>query len=347
LIGLTGLWLLSLALAGGALLIMLGLIVGRWWGRRRSRATEAERRRLIPMLLGSGDAPRMQAASVSSDLMADLAVELIQMVRGEDRRKLVATATEAGVPRRLLARLRRPASQTRIVAAEALAEFPSPEHVEALEVALRDRNQDVRLAAAMSLAATGNAPPARRLIEQLHIGRGQSSLLVVALLEDIALERPQEIRSLIEDPAIPEAVKAAAIEALSSSGDYSLVPIITDLAIRATPTSEALPRFLRSLGQFGHPAAGAAVERGLRNGSADVRAAACEAAGKIGLVTAAEKLAQLLGDESWWVRFRAGEALTRIGPRGHRLLSEAASSGDRSVAQAAELIMAERGIAGD
>ena len=46
-----GLWLVSLALSGVALLIMVALIVARGISRRRLKAREIERRRLVPLLL--------------------------------------------------------------------------------------------------------------------------------------------------------------------------------------------------------------------------------------------------------------------------------------------------------
>jgi HEAT repeat protein len=140
-------------------------------------------------------------------------------------------------------------------------------------------------------------------------------------------------------------VKAAAIESLSASGDYSLVPTIARLALAAEAGSEELPRYLRSLAQFGHPAGIPAVERGLHVEVPRARAAACEAAGRIGVVTATGRLAELLGDEDWWVRFRAGEALARMGAAGRAVLAQVAREGPELAAKAAALTMAERGIA--
>jgi HEAT repeat protein len=345
LIGLLGLWLTSLLLAGAALLIMIGLIVGRFIGSRRQRIRLEERKRLLPLLLaGDETAEGLARAKVSTDLLADLAVELIQMVRGEDRNRLVAAAARAGVPRRLLLRLNSRSSRVRMAAAEALAEFRFRETVDALVKALGDGNDDVRLAAAMSLAAMEQAPSAQRLVDTLGIGSVETSLLTVGLFEEIAASRPHEIRALIENPRSPGLVKAAAIDSLSASGDYSLVPLITRLAVEADADAEELPRYLRSLGRFGHPAAAAAVERALGADVAEVRAAACEAAGKIALVETAGRLAELLGDEDWWVRFRAGEALSRLGAPGRALLIEVARGGEPIASQAAELTLAERGM---
>jgi HEAT repeat protein len=181
-------------------------------------------------------------------------------------------------------------------------------------------------------------------VDSLGIGRSERSLLTIGLFEEIAAVRPDEIRALIENEQSPGWVKAAAIDSLSASGDYSLVPIITRLSIEAPSEAAELPRYLRALGRFGHPAAAPAVERGLQTEVPQVRASACEAAGRIALIESASRLAELLGDEDWWVRFRAGEALARLGEPGRELLAQVARSGDTPAAHAAQLTMAERGI---
>lgn len=341
---LTALWLLATAIAGAALLIMLLLILARFVLGRTGRAREEQRQRLVPILLGAR-APGRLAQSASGGLLAELSIELIQLVRGTDRAQFVAAATRLGVPERLRHQLNSGSTRVRLAAAEALSEFADDATVERLTAALRDRNSDVRLSAALSLASVMKAPPARQLVDLLGIGTTENSRLVVALLRDIAADKPEEIRSLILDPSVPSRAKAAAIEALSAADDYTLVPLVTTLAMTADTDDEALPRYLAALGQFGHPAAEPAVKRGLGSPSWDVRAAAAEAAGRIGLVRLAPYLRERLGDREWWVRFRAGEALARMGEEGAALLRDSAAGAAEPARSAAALTLAERGLA--
>jgi HEAT repeat protein len=339
------LWLVSLGLSAVAIIIMLGLVIARWVGGRRARTHEAERRRLIPLLLGiergGGDYGQVDKAA---DLLADLATELIQMVRGEDKDNFIASATRLGVPERLRHRLDRGSPRTRLAAAEALGYFDDECSIARLMQALDDPNPDVRLAAAMALASAGHAPSAIFLVEKLEIGTRENSMLVVGLFQEIAAAQPHEIRALIESDQVNARVKAAAIEALSASGDYSLVPLVANLVLAADPQEEQLPRYLRALGDFGHPAAARAVHHALDSETWWVKAAASEAAGRIGLSDAAEKLRDLLSDPAWWVRFRAGEALVRLGDQGRQLLAETANGGSEAARSAARLTLAERGL---
>ncbi len=339
------LWAVSVGLAGAALLIMCGLIVSRLLAHRRDSALAAHRRVLIPLLLGeAGDDVVRAAVPKRSLILNDLAIELIQLVRGEERDRFVATATRLGVTDELRRVLARSSVRSRIVAAEPLAHFPDPLTTDALEAALEDRNSEVRLAAALSLAGSDRAPEARRLIELLRLGTSEQSMLIVALFQEISRTRPGEIRELIDDVDCMPAVKAAAIEALAASGDYALVPAIVALALVSDPMGAELPRYLRALGAFQHPAAAPAIVRWLDAPTSWVRSAAAEAAGRVGLLETAETLSGLLDDPDWWVRFRAGEALVRLGEPGRRLLACCSRDGSDRVRSAAQLTLAEQAV---
>lgn len=342
---LNSLWAVSLVLSGAALLIMSGLILARLLTDRRAAALAGRRRTLIPMLLGNASDEAMRASVPrGSRILSDLAVELIQLVRGEERERFVATSARLGVTDNLRRTLARSSVRARVVAAETLAHFPDEVTTDALEAALEDKSADVRFAAALSLATSDRAPDARRLIGLLGLGRREQSMLIVGLFQEIGRTRPGEIRDLIDDADAPPPVKAAAIEALAASGDYSLVPSIVELALAADPEGEELPRYLRALGAFQHPAAAPAIVRWLDAPTWWVRSAAAEAAGRIGLAGTADRLAALLDDPDWWVRFRAGEALVRLGEAGRHSLAHCSRHGSDRARAAAQLTLAEQSV---
>lgn len=344
--GLQGLWFTSLILSAISLAIMSWLIAARLVAERKGQRVAGERARLLAFLLEPDADPQgLTNSSLSRPLLADLSVELIQLVRGEERDQMVAAAGRLGVAATIRKRLSARSPRVRVLAAESLAFFPDTESTAALERALGDRNPDVRLAAALGLAVSGRSPPARLLIERLRIGSSEQSMLIINLFQKIASDRPGEIESLITDPEMPAAVKAAAIDALAGSGDFRLVPVINQLALATDAESEHLPRYLRALGAFNHPAGAPAVRRWLNGSTWWVRAAAAEAAGRIGLEELAMPLADMLSDADWWVRFRAGEALVRLGNSGVELLAEAAEGASEPARSAARLTLAEQGIA--
>ncbi|TFI59258.1 HEAT repeat domain-containing protein [Sphingomonas parva] len=337
------LWTLSVATAAVALAIMIGLVIARTavtWSRS---GREAERRRLVPVLLAGAAGTDRRARD--RPLLTDITVELIRLVRGSERDRLIDAASRLGVAARLQRRLDSGSPRVRIAAVEALSEFPDEESTDRLLTALSDRSADVRLSAALALAARDRAPSAVTLVDLLGIGTTEHSLLVRALFSDIARTRPDEIKALILSGGVPVGAKAAAVDALSASGDYSLVPMVARLVCE-TPTGDSIvARYLHALGEFGHPAAAEAVKRGLSSWDADVRAAACEAAGRIGLAELADELEGCLADLSFDVRLRAGEALVRLGEEGVARLRATSRAGGEAARHAAASILAERGLA--
>lgn len=340
---LADLWFVSLGLSLSALLIISILIVARFVSEQTHANYHVERRRLLSMLLADvPDELLSRFASQRPKLFGQLTTDLIQLVRGDERARLVATATRLGFANHLRHQLRRGSARARITAAEMMADFPDDHCTAALEESLEDRDSDVRLAAALSLASSGRAPPASDLITLLGLGEREQSMLITTLLAEIARDRPGEVRALIVAAAVPLSVKAAAIEAVASSGDYSLVPIITQLALRADDYAPELPRFLRALGTLQHPAAASAIEKSLYSPIWWVRAAAAEAAGRIGLTKTGPRLVSLLDDPDWWVRFRAGEALSRLGDDGRQWLGDTVRDGAERARLAARLTLADQ-----
>lgn len=336
-------WYLSLVLAGAALAIMLALIVSRLVSDRRNRRHQAQRLALVPALLGASELPPGAASKIAPAVVAEVATGLIQLVRGADREAFVERATKLGVPQRLARLLRSGSARTRLAAAQAMGAFHDREGLQALRRALTDRNSDVRLAAAISIASTEDTECAAEIVPGLDQSADEPSLLLVSLFKRIAATRPGDVKRLVTDAQTPPQVKVAAIEALAVTGDYTLVPLIADLALSASDDAEELPRYLRALGQLAHPAGRKAVIDGLHRASTAARAAAAAAAGQIGLVEAAPTLQALLDDPEWWVRFRAAEALIAFGDEGVALLSQATLSGTPRARDAAFAMLAEQG----
>jgi len=337
-------WWLSLVLAGTALSVMAALVLARLVTARRHARRASRRRELVHRLLRGQASSPQELDSLPRDLLADTFVELISLVRGEERAAFVEQARALGVPAHLGRELSRGSTRARLLAAQSLGQFPD-DSTALLRSALADRSPDVRLAAALSLAEAGQSDSVRDIVEELGLGSEEDSTLAVTLFRSLSAERLDEIKALVTAPDTHVRVRLAAIEALAMSGDYSLVPVISQLAMAAPDGTVELPGYLRALGLFGHPAARAAVLDGLGRGSFAARAAAAGAAGRIGLVDLAGRLATLLDDREWWVRFRAAEALLRLGEPGVEWLRRQAREGSPLARSAASSMLAEHKVA--
>ncbi|HET9426811.1 MAG TPA: HEAT repeat domain-containing protein [Allosphingosinicella sp.] len=342
---LIGLWLVSLAISGAALAIMIGLILLRQLGSWRQKNREAERRRLIPLLLGDTQPAEIETAIWrADDLLVELTVELIQLVRGSDRERFVERAVELGVPQRLRHHLGSGVPRLRQMAAEALAPFHDAASTDSLLAALGDSNPDVRLTAALSLAQSGRSPPVAELVDRLKIGTDERSLLTISLFKDLAEQCPEQLEALLGDAGSPSGARMAAAQALAHAGRYPAVPRIAGMILREEASPDDVPRLLRALGVLAHPAAEDAVRFALGSNSPRIRAAAAEAAGRIGLTQLTGKLVEALSDQVHAVRFHAGGALASFGGAGREVLaSVAAKDAGGPASEAAARILAEQG----
>ncbi|HVA13028.1 MAG TPA: HEAT repeat domain-containing protein [Stellaceae bacterium] len=208
-----------------------------------------------------------------------------------------------------------------------------------MQCALDDRDPDIRLAAAESLAEIGALPSVAELVDKLRIGTAQHSQSLRHVFRGLARRQSGELVALLAGEA-PSLAKVLALDALGRSGDYGVMaPIIAasedaDVDLRAAA--------FRALADLGHPAALAAVARGLADPAWEVRTQAAICVGRIGLATLLPKLVELLGDSVWWVRFRAAEALFALGETGEHAVIAASQGAPGPAARTAHLVLAER-----
>ncbi len=328
--GLLLLWWTSIGLAATALAWMSALVVGRLFrerkdarrGRDRDRACDA----LLDVMNGSGDAlGRLRGVDHRARLMGEALLELLAMVRGVERDRLITALASINMDDRWRRRLFRGRVAGRMVAAEVLSIFPSRETVSALRRALAQaRSGNLRVALMRSLIELDAAPPLAQVLQDVHRSRGSESLLYLPLMGRLVNGDTRAALRAFGDPATPSRARVILAEALGASGDYrALRPLC--ITTRA-PDFELRIASVRGLAAMGHPAAD-------------------EAAGRIGLRLAVPLLVDQLSDPVWWVRFRAGEALSALGPPGVRALRAAAAGRGDLPGRAAALALAERGLA--
>lgn len=330
------LWLLSAVMAVAIVAVLVALLLLRGLGPSRESRSEARRLRLVVLLSKAKwdkrDEVRLRDAPPA--LVADVCIELLNMVRGDEKARLVEAGRRAGVADVLGERLKSWSHGVRLGAAGALGDFVDNDVAGRLREALDDAVPAVRLAAAISLASAGRAPPLRLLIEKLELGTAECSRFILRLFRDRAAADPAEVIALLTGENVSTSAKAYAAEALGAEGNYEAVPVISALALDERTDPEDVVGYVQVLGELAHPGAATAIERSLRSPHWRVRAAAADAAGKIRLSATVDVLADLLDDPHWLVRLQAGEALGKLGAAGDETL-RAVSRGEGGPAQEA------------
>lgn len=347
--GLLLIWSTSVVLAAVALLWMSSLIVARVWRQRveerRRHDLDLVQRVFLDIMNGSGDAVgRLGRVKRRARLMAEALLEVIALVRGGERERLISALAAFGVDDIFRRRLSLGSVAGRIASAEALSIFPGDRTRTALrQAATRARAGELRVSLMRSLIEIGAPPDLREVLADLG-GRGLSeSLLYLPLIGQLVAADPRTALRAFGDPQVAGVARVVLAEALGASGDYRVLRPLC-IAARA-PDVELRIAAIRALAALGHPAAESTILTGLQDRIWIVRAASCEAAGRIGLHAAIPLLESQLGDPEWWVRFRAGEALASLGEAGRaRLRATVASGGDLSQ-RTASMVLAERGLA--
>ena len=182
------------------------------------------------------------------------------------------------------------------------------------------------------------------VVRKLRVGTHEHSLLLASLITDLAEKDSEAVAGLLFEGELSFEAKVAAMDALAGlGGQYA--PLLAYMARESDQEPELQPRVFRALGRTGHPAGTEAIVNGLHSSNWTVRAAAAEAAGRAGITQAADTIGQLLGDEDYWVRYRASEALLRLGPRGIAALREATESENERVRTSAIKMLTEGRVA--
>lgn len=342
--GLHLLWLACLGVAGAAILMMLTLVVRRLWIDRRASRRNARRQHLISEILTAIDPQTARPLSgVASDgdrrLLAEIGRELMDIMRGEDRGRLLAVLENVGVVAVMLADIQTGSAHQRADAAAFLAPFDRPDCRAALVSALEgDPRPAVRVAAAFGLAEWGALPPLPQVVAALDAVGALRSRRVMSLFRKLAARVPAQLADLgagAPDPAMLVLI----LDALAQAGYLDALPLM--LSATSHPKLDVRAEAFRALAQLGHPAAEQAVACGLDDPAWPVRAQAALCVGKVGIAALKGRLLVLLGDAEWWVRYRAAEALAELGPSGLdslRVVSRQATAAGRI----AQLILSER-----
>lgn len=343
------LWWSSLLLAGIALGWMAGLIIARLFRENSEARRKADRQTLskacLAIMAGADDAAEsLRPFQHRSRLLAETLLEVLSLVRGVERERLITSLVEAGVDGRLRSRLTQGSRTGRLAAVEALSAFPSDEtrsHLRRLQKTSSDA--EIRIATVRTRIDIGDPPRIRDLIADLAGRPDKDSLLYAPVLRQLAIDAPDDALAALAIPGLGVAARAVMIDAVGASGDYRALPTLSLLA--ASPEPVLRMAAVRALGSLAHPGAADTIAEALKDDAWDVRAEAAVAGGKIGIPMLTPQLVALLNDPVWWVRFRAADALARMGGGGLDALRNATTSPIEVTRRSAALALAEREIA--
>ena len=342
---LLSLWWSSILLATLALLWMLGLIVARLFRERGDAKRLIDRQSLsqayLAIMAGSENgADLLRPYQTRSRLLAETLLDLLGLVRGAERERLIEALRLAGVDKRLRWRLTHGSRTGRLAAVEALSAFPSDATRQDLRALHRRSNDaEIRIATVRTLIEIAAPPRIQDLIVELQSRDDGDSLLYAPVLRQLAIDAPEDALHALAIPGLPVAARAVTIDAVGASGDYRALPVLFEMFKAQDPVLRSA--VVRALASLAHPSGTSVIVAALGDEAWDVRAEAAVAAGRIGGPELVTQLVVLLEDPVWWVRFRAADALARLGPNGREALRIAATSPIEAIQKSASMALAE------
>ena len=349
-------WLATWVLAGTAMLIFAVLVIRRALDERAAKHNDAVRRIIQQILFRYMIDDHLTNQSDLDNLLSfrrrdkpvlrKLAIDLFHLVRGKERERLTQLLKRISFRGECIKDLRKGSTRQRQLAAAALQMFADEKSRKALLKALNDRDQETRIAAADSLLIIEALPDLDVLKEKLEYSIVARSRDVRTLFRDIARRSPAYLIALAGQKNLSLTEKLLIADAMVDACDYEVLPVLIGYAQQ--PDADLRSAALRALAALQHPAAADVVRQGLLDMNWQVRAVAAKAAGRIGLQECLSGLNFLIDDRNWWVRFRAAEALFKLGNDGIAVLQVRATytgcGGFGRGARMAALILDENGL---
>ncbi|MBA4138677.1 MAG: hypothetical protein C0518_15335 [Opitutus sp.] len=317
---LSGIALACCLCAAAAIVVWCGVFFVRAHRLRRARleavAEEALTGLVLDQLSGYGSsAVRLQGLPEwKRRLLLRVLQNLIEQTKGRDQASLIAILRDAGFHAMATENLRRGRPAERQAACSVLGFFDDADSIDALQVALHDRDEAVRLTAARALLQKDRIDSLRELLRLLPFSLLDPPLALTEIFAHLPSRLDAEATTLLRERALPpEWLRMLAI-ALARRQVFDAFDAIA--ALRNAPEPRVRSAAWVALTLLGDPRAGELVADGLADESADVRQVAGHCAGKLGGPEVLPAMTAQLSHGSWWNRYHAANALLEFGRDG-------------------------------
>ena len=307
-----------------AILLFSALFIVRCIDSASSRRTAGVLGRLQPLftrvVFGDATAEEVREAVGRDNLIAEtIILDILREITGDGRANILAVAKELGLVERNTRLLNHWDWARRDIAAMRLGLYGLPETVPALVRRLRDRRIEVRYTAGRSLGMIDSPEAAEALVaifDQPHL---LDTPRVLEIVQSMRRRMSGPLRSLLTQDR-NEAVKLLAIDLIGDLQDNSLADILRELL--SSQDREQVIRALKALGKLSVPRYTEQIIALGTDNSWEVRAQVCKTIGLLKIEAGIDLLHECLGDQAFWVRRNAAEAIVAFGQQGYDVLEQ-------------------------
>ena len=294
--------LVGLSFAGVALLMLVGRAYRAAVAARATRIRMC-RQSLMQFVLASCAQPKLTGWRIRSSELAAAILQLTDIVRGDERDRLLAEMDACGGFEQLAKGAARGSRRSRSTCLEAIAAFPLDRSEGVLRQCVRRGDHNIRLVAIGGMLAAGAAISPADLIQAASSGHLPVSLRFMRLLQTAAQNDPVCAVRLLECDELKLSFQIMLADALGNCAERKAAPILIQKA--ASPSSTLRAVAVLALGRIGMVTAESAIARALNDRDWRVRRAGLEAVALVGLKTTFGQVAARLADPVWAVRREA------------------------------------------
>jgi HEAT repeat protein len=302
---------IALFLAANVALLLLFSIVMRIWRESRQRRHARFSELWEPVLHArmSGDLVPLPAMADSERLLfLNLWLHLLGYVRDQAADALAQAARELDIPNYALRLLESRSPWKRVLAVRAVAALHLEEAGSVLLAKVMERRPRSSLAAARALL---QIDPQRGFVglEYLLHQLDWSPAAMVSIVKAGGAETVHKLAGLVR--SAPPGRAKPLVRLIELLEDHSALPALRE-RLESSSDEEEIAAILHCLGRHGQEADRAAALGYLAHPNWLIRMQAAYAMGALGSKRDAARLAPLLHDRQWWVRYRTAQSILRL-----------------------------------
>ncbi|HTX20193.1 MAG TPA: HEAT repeat domain-containing protein [Bacteroidota bacterium] len=294
-------------------------------------ASTGERERLLVNLREEITRPSRYSKGVRRETLLDIMIDSARNLLGDSRSALERVFSDLGFVDEELRNLSSRHWWVRVKACRALSFMRPKVAVEPLITLLDDKDEDVRVEAAMALVDVAGVDALGPILKHLRFISPWMSLHLSKAILEIGLPAVQDLIDGLASDA--PTVRSFCTEMLGSLGDVRAVAPLMIFARYAEAPLRC--RALKALGVLGDDSSISLIMVNCSHEDEEVRRSAAGALGRFDTPLAVPFLRDLLLHDTVNVRLAAAEALARLGKAGRETLHELSVSADdlgRSIA---------------
>ncbi len=266
-------------------------------------------------------------------------------LKGDDFEKLSALVTNTDLFSCLIDQLVHGDEQVRSESAFFIGLVRARQAKEHLIRGLEDKDEGVYFNCALSLAKIGAIDTLGIILGQFRIRKKPSRDLLLSILFEFGTDACQPLLWYLKGE--PDAFSISLI--VDALGHYRYYPAGEEILciLDATPGYDVRINCIRAVGKIEYLGAMPSLRECMNDADWRVRSLAIWALGRIGDDSVEEELVVYLGDENWWVRYRAAEALFSLSRKGREALSVIAQhSKNKKAASVTRILLTDMKVGG-